>query len=607
MSNEHSNPIALLLHDERPSTDVQRLESMLDFFSIPWRLLTINEVREGGLAHLVANRSHYRLLASAQALAQVQQMQNGPSLKELCAVAESVFVYGFQANDPCRKLLRELVADPQADIRRLESRPIRVTVCDDFTQMCGPMSGLDIELGAGAADSALVLSSGRNGCQRLVSAREGQLFAGVHYGGSKVFVDPSQTIADIQQRSARHFDVKRTFSGAVPVVMYLKWAFREIWWSAEEINACLIVDDPMLNAKHGHVEYRELARLLDRHGIAATFGSIPGNWRRTQDETTEMARNNSEKLSVCLHGCDRNQGDFANRSTGLLDERVRTAKQRMRGVLSRTGIHYDDIQVFPQGKFSPDLGAVLRGNGLAAAVNTEPAPHDPCRNATTIADLWSVANLRYGGFPIFTRRDIGSGVENFAFDGLLGKPCLIAARHEMFANGAKELIEFVNKLKSLEWKLMWRPLGSAIGHSYSCQGESGARVKMFANRLVLENTSHAPRVFTVVKPEQNIADFNGVRAGRRLVNYRYAKGLIHFQVTVAANSSTEIACQYLPKELSGRAAEPFTYKVMVALERHFTTFRYAYSSRKEALGRAAIAALSVRGEISPEPKSQPVR
>jgi len=608
MTNENMNPIALLLHGDRHLPDNQHVETMLDFFAIPWRRLTVAQVREGVAAQLAGDRSRYRILASAQALAQIQQMQDGSLLKELCAAADSVFVYGFQAADPCRKLLREIAADAQADIRRLESRQIGVSISNDFVEMCGPLSGLDFQLQPGAADSALVLAQNGHAVQRLVGAREGSLFAGVHYAGAKVFLDASQSIVDIHQRSTRHFDVKRTFSGAVPIAMYLKWAFREIWWDAPEINACLIIDDLLLKAKHGFVEYRELLRLIERHGFAATVAFIPWNWRRTQDETAEVFRNNSEKLSVCMHGCDRSEGEFAVRSTGLLDEKVKTAKQRMRGLLSKTGIHYDDIQVFPQGKFSPDLGAVLRGNGLAAAVNTEPAPLDPGRNASTIADLWSVTNLRYGGFPIFTRRNIDSGVENFAFDGLLGKPCLIAAQHDAFADDGRQLIEFVEKLKSLEWKLVWRPLGSAIGHCRTVQASHGAaRVKMFANRLVLENAGDAPRLFTVVKPEQNIADFNGVRVGRRLANYRYAKGMVHFQVKVPANSSAEIHCQYLPKEFYRRETEPFTYKVMVALERHFSVLRDSYSSRKEMVGRTAMAALSVRSHIAAEPKGQPVR
>ena len=582
---------------------------MLDFFGIPWRQLTMAEVRDGAATQLAGNRSRYHLLASAQSLCQVQQMHDGATLQEICAGADSIFVYGFHASDPCRKLLRELAADPLADIHRLESRPISVSVADDFVEMCGPLSGLDIKLEPGAADSALVFGEGGCGVQRLVSSREGLLFAGLPNAGVKIFVDASQTVVDIQQRSARHFDVRRTFSGAVPIVMYLKWAFREIWWNAPEINACLVIDDVLLKARHGFLEYRELMRLIDRHGIAATIALIPWNWRRTEDETVEAVRKNPHKLSVCMHGCDHIEGEFAVRSTGRLDEKIKTARVRMRGLLAKTGIRYDNIQVFPQGKYSPDLGAVLRGNGLTAAVNTEPASHDPSYNATTIADLWSVGNLRHGGFPIFTRREISSGVENFAFDGLLGKPCLIAAHHDAFVEDGRHLIELVERLKSLEWKLVWRPLGSALSHSYAVQkGGSSARVKMFANQLVLENAGDAPRLFTVVKPEQNIADFNGVRAGRRLANYRYIKGMIHFQVKVPANSTTEVTCQYLPKEFSRRETESFTYKVKVAIERHFATIRDAYSSRKEVFGRTAMAALSARSHIAAaEPKSQLLR
>ena len=63
-------------------------------------------------------------------------------------------------------------------------------------------------------------------------------------------------------------------------------------------------------------------------------------------------------------------------------------------------------------------------------MNTEVAPAQRAANETTIADLWSVAIMRYGSFPIITRRYPSHGIENFAFDALLGKPCLIAAHHD---------------------------------------------------------------------------------------------------------------------------------------------------------------------------------
>jgi len=78
----------------------------------------------------------------------------------------------------------------------------------------------------------------------------------------------------------------------------------------------------------------------------------------------------------------------------------------MNSLFERTGLHHDNVMVFPYGIFSPEAGLALKENGFFAAVNTDVTPADLASNETTIADLWSVAILRYGGFPIFTRRYI---------------------------------------------------------------------------------------------------------------------------------------------------------------------------------------------------------
>ena len=43
--------------------------------------------------------------------------------------------------------------------------------------------------------------------------------------------------------------------------------------------------------------------------------------------------------------------------------------------------------------------------------------------------------MRYGDFSIFTRRYAHHGLENFAFDLLLGKACLIVCHHDFFKDG----------------------------------------------------------------------------------------------------------------------------------------------------------------------------
>jgi hypothetical protein len=98
--------------------------------------------------------------------------------------AASVFVYGFQTTDACRNLLPDITGDPEANIRSLDARPITVSVADDFPEMCGPISGVQMQLEPGAADSVLTIRRAAGEFQSIVAAPEGHLFVGfTHAGG----------------------------------------------------------------------------------------------------------------------------------------------------------------------------------------------------------------------------------------------------------------------------------------------------------------------------------------------------------------------------------------------------------------------------------------
>ena len=103
--------------------------------------------------------------------------------------------------------------------------------------------------------------------------------------------------------------------------------------------------------------------------------------------------------------------------------------------------------------------------------------------------------MKYGSFPIFTRRYLTHGVENFAFDGLLGKPCLVVAHHDVFRDHGRKLTEFMTSLNTLHWNLRWRSLGDVIRRSFRTHKlANGANlVRMFANNLTMENSSAEPR------------------------------------------------------------------------------------------------------------------
>src|SRR5260370_18895331 len=297
-STDPTSPVALLLRGDPPSPDDHRLAEILDFFGIPWAALTLSEATGGGVASLIAGHSGFSILTSAPCLAEALRRCNTKMLPGWLTAASSVFVHGFQATDVCRNLLQDNTRDPEANIRSLDGQPLTVSIADDFPEMCGPMSGLHLQLERGAADSVLTIRPAAGEFQSIVAAPEGHLFLRIAHAGVPFFVDASHMVVGIHQRSATYFDVRKCFAGAVPLVMYLKWSFREICWTTQETNACLIVDDPLLTPRYGFLDFRELIALMSQQTFATTIAFIPWNSLRTNLPTITTFHENSATLSL---------------------------------------------------------------------------------------------------------------------------------------------------------------------------------------------------------------------------------------------------------------------------------------------------------------------
>src|SRR5437660_11137761 len=121
--------------------------------------------------------------------------------------------------------------------------------------------------------------------------------------------------------------------------------------------------------------------------------------------------------------------------------------------------------VCPQGIFSEDAMSVLKRTDLIGAVNNDVISAGPSRRAIRFGELWDVAIMGYG-FPSFTRRYTWEGIENFAFDALLGKPAIVVIHHDYCSNHCSRLINFIERLNALESAPTWRSLGEVVRRSY---------------------------------------------------------------------------------------------------------------------------------------------
>jgi hypothetical protein len=241
--------------------------------------------------------------------------------------------------------------------------------------------------------------------------------------------------------------------------------------------------------------------------------------------------------------------------------------------------------VFPQGVFSSACPEVLKQSGFLAAVNTEVVPVDSQNARTRIRDVWDVAIMTYGGFPIFTRRYAFHGLENFAFDLLLGKPCLIVAHHDFFKDGGAALIELITRIGSLNCCLRWRPLGQVIQRACRrrANGVGTEEVEMYGNELLVDNPSgHAIDVRIRKRRSQDDLLSEVLRDGQP-VAWTTEAGQFVFGERILSHSERRFRVFYQEQAHTGKVHRSMRFELAVAARRMLSEFRDDYLCRSRFL------------------------
>ena len=142
------------------------------------------------------------------------------------------------------------------------------------------------------------VSTAKGNLINIISRGDGTAFCKLEYKGKPVFFLASREIIDVDaELKSQNFDVRDHFLSTVPLVLYIKWAFAETCWNAPEMNACLVIDDPVLKPRHGFVNFQELLSLMKQHKFSTNIAFIPWNWRRSAPEVVRLFRENPENFS----------------------------------------------------------------------------------------------------------------------------------------------------------------------------------------------------------------------------------------------------------------------------------------------------------------------
>ena len=241
----------------------------------------------------------------------------------------------------------------------------------------------------------------------------------------------------------------------------------------KETLACLIIDDPLLRPKYGCLDYEKLLEEMKVHNFFTEIAFIPWNYKRSDAKTVRLFADNADHYAICVHGCNHIDNEFGGGNYQELSYLATTALWRMQYHKRLTGLPYDPVIVFPQGRFSSVAMQALKDHGYFAAFNStiratdsEDPPAIECQRPFTPI---------YHDFPLFLRR-YPKHRSYFVQDITVGRAIIIVEHHGAFRNGYKaitDLVDLVNSLGRIKWtsllSIAEHYLGSKAGTNATAQ------------------------------------------------------------------------------------------------------------------------------------------
>jgi hypothetical protein len=583
---------AIILYEGTRGPRELRLHRILEFFGVPCKSVEISHLTEGKNSSLgYAVFGSIRIVAAALKL--LQSTEDNSNIH-----GDVFYSYSDGELDACSRTLQSLLGDSGLSLQEAPPGNFVVGISDEVAEIAGPMAGLKVSTRLACEDAVLIGTSiAGEPYSTVISAGEASVFVRFLSKNVTIYFSTSSQIVDIDQPLTQgYYDVKEHFCSIVPLVMFIRYMFPDFAWRAQELGACLIIDDPLLKPRYGFCDFTKLRDLMRQYGFTTNIAFIPWNWRRTSLASSDFFRNESKHYSVSIHGCDHTAGEFGEVSHESLHRTARLAQLRMGNHEKRTGIPYDPVMVFPQGVFSSVCPEVLKKDGFLAAVNTEVVPVDSQNAHTRIRDVWDVAITTYGGFPIFTRRYASHGLENFAFDLLLGKPCLIVAHHDFFKDGGASLIELVQKIGSWNCCIVWRPLGEVIRRACRRRGAGTGveEVEMYGSVLQIDNPSDREIQVRIRKMKCHDDVVSEVLCDEKPITWGTEEEHIVFRERIMPLSEKRFKVIYREPTETKVVGRSLRFELTVAVRRILSEVRDDYIDRSRFL---SIPANKLRGSF----------
>ena len=228
---------------------------------------------------------------------------------------------------------------------------------------------------------------------------------------------------------------------------------------------------------------------------------------------------------------------------------------------------------------------ILKRTNLIAAVNNDTVSYDMNPRPITVADVWDTAIMAYDNFALFTRRYPWSGVENFAFDSLLGKPVIVVIHHAFCRDHCIRLIEFMERLNALACPLIWRSLGELVKRSCRQRDLSPevTQIAMYGKELRVENLSDRTKQFLIRRRESYPSVINKVFAGGRQIAWDGSDNRIQFEVELKGGENVTVRVHFHELDEIKERVENLNDRARTMLRRYLCELRDNYVHKLTSL------------------------
>jgi hypothetical protein len=408
-----------------------------------------------------------------------------------------LLVHGLRVEAFDAEMVAALSRGKLKSVDAIDGKPPFYEIAKNSEHICEAFAGLSFGPVNPVNDHVFSAGDGDPAVEQLILIGGQPFLAAVTLEGTEILFLASEDVADLNA-AVGNAPLAEYFSRFVPQAMALRYAADDECWRPCKAYASIIIDDPLLRKSYGFLNFKSLLSLAEQHNFHATIAFIPHNFRRNSCEITRMFQDNAKRLSLCFHGNDHTEREFASTDIALLNTLLLGAEDRMNLHQQSTGLHCDKVMVFPQGNFSIEAMEVLKSRNFRAAVNTVPHPVEQSVRLS-ISELAQPAVLRYGGFPLFIRKPIRlTERHDIAFNLFFGRPILIVEHHDIFQS-PESLVEIATTINSMGSEINWTNLATVVSNSILTRRmpDGTHHLRAYSGTVRLSNDSNSIKRYSI--------------------------------------------------------------------------------------------------------------